>query len=436
MKGKIIKLKNGGVLVYQRSRLNNSSAVEVGFSVGAECDKKKGTAHFLEHTLFKKTKNRTNAEVERDRNKIVFLNASTSADCLYVRFFRTNKLIKKSLEFAYDVLMNSVLDDEFVESEKGVIKEELKMCLDEENQDIYLKNFKQSVGGSIVASDVVGSKEENVESIQFEDLKEFKDKYFVGNNFICSVVSSLPCLKIKRLINSIFVARIPKKDNYQKPSSYFERIKVDGKTSLNIVNQAKEKVSVLMSFKMNVSEEDIYAKNYNYTFLARYLSGSQGNLFLKLRNEGLIYRIAVDFSNFKDTSLFNIEFETSKEKIKQTIDVIKDEIKNVCENFVSEDLICEYRQNLEYYADEKMPTKMTSKCHANIVDYLRLGKLFRLTKRQKKMLRKGVCPEGVKTVAGAIFNKNTEMYVTILGNVSKNDVPTLEYFKENFLIVE
>ena len=34
MKGKIIKLKNGGVLVYQRSRLNNSSAVEVGFSVG------------------------------------------------------------------------------------------------------------------------------------------------------------------------------------------------------------------------------------------------------------------------------------------------------------------------------------------------------------------------------------------------------------------
>ena len=87
MKEKIVKLKNGGTLIYSHSKLNNCSAVEVGFSVGAFQERKMGTAHFLEHTLFKKTKNRTNSELEADRTKVAFLNASTSMDFLIVKFF-------------------------------------------------------------------------------------------------------------------------------------------------------------------------------------------------------------------------------------------------------------------------------------------------------------------------------------------------------------
>ena len=52
------------------------------------------------------------------------------------------------------------------------------------------------------------------------------------------------------------------------------------------------------------------------------------------------------------------------------------------------------------------------------------------------MLRKGVTPEAVNKVANIIFNKNTKMFVTVLGNVTKSYVPSMEYFKENFLISE
>ena len=57
MKQKIIKLKNGGILIYEKSSLNNATAVEVGFKIGSFNEKVKGCAHFLEHMLFKKTKN-------------------------------------------------------------------------------------------------------------------------------------------------------------------------------------------------------------------------------------------------------------------------------------------------------------------------------------------------------------------------------------------
>ena len=119
MKSKIIKLNSGGVLLYSKSKLCNSTAALIGFRVGAFNEKKMGTAHLLEHTLFKKTKNRTNAEVEADRSKISFLNASTSMDYILLKFFRTNKMLDKTLEFSSDVLLNSVIDDEFFDTEKG-----------------------------------------------------------------------------------------------------------------------------------------------------------------------------------------------------------------------------------------------------------------------------------------------------------------------------
>lgn len=436
MKEKIVKLKNGGTFIYSKTNMNNCSALEIGFMVGAMADKKPGTAHFLEHTLFKKTKNRSNSDVETDRNRIVFLNASTSMDYLIVKFFRTNKLIDKSMDFAHDVLMNSVLDDEYVESEKGVIKEEINMCLDGESRDVYVMNMKQSMSHSKFASDIVGKTENNVSSIKFKDLESFKNNHFVGNNFIVSMVTSLPYFKAKKLIDKHFTSKIKFKSDYQKPVTYYDTNVIDKDSSLKIIKNNQEKISVLLNFKIDANEIDIFTKNYNYSFLTRYLSGSQGELFLKLRNRGLIYRLDSDISSFKNESLFNIVFETSKEKLKDIIEVISEEVKKVVNEKLPVEVTEAYKKNLEYFADEKMPVRPTNKCHLNLMDYLSFGKLFKLKKKQKKMLRKGVTPEAVQKVANVIFNKHTKMFVTVLGNITKKYVPTMDYFKENFLISE
>ena len=436
MKEKIVKLKNGGTFIYSKTKLNNCSAVEVGFSVGGMADKKPGTAHFLEHTLFKKTKNRSNADVEADRNRIVFLNASTSMDYLIVKFYRTNKLIDKSMDFARDVLLNSVLDDEYVESEKGVIKEELNMCLDSESRDVYVMNMKQALSNSKFASDIVGRTENNVSSIKFKDIENFKKEHFVGNNFVVSMVTSLPFFKAKKLVNKHFVQNIPYKQDYKKPVSYYDTNVIDKDSSLKIIKNEQEKISVLLNFKIDANEIDIFTKDYNYSFLTRYLSGSQGSLFLKLRNKGLIYRLDSDISSFKNESLFNIVFETSKEKIKDIIEIVSEEIKKVVSEELSKEITDAYKKNLEYFADEKMPIRPSGKCHMNLMDYLSFGKLFKLKNKQKKQLRNGVTPEAVKNVANIIFNKKTKMFVTVLGNVTKKYVPDMDYFKENFLISE
>lgn len=436
MKEKIVKLKNGGTLIYNHSKLNNCSAVEVGFSIGAFQERKMGTAHFLEHTLFKKTKNRTNSELEADRTKIAFLNASTSMDFLLVKFFRTNKLIDETMEFAADVLLNSVIDDEYVESEKGVILEELSMCKDNESRDIYVKNFKQAQSNAKFASDIVGKSEENIKHIKFLDIKRFKEKHFVGNNFVVSMVTSLSLGKSKKLINEYFVKNISFDPNYVKGKSYYDVASIDKPTSLKIYKNNQEKITVLLSFKINVNEIYIFGKNFNYSFLAKYLSGAQGELFARLRNKGLIYRLDADFSCFKDDSLFNIVFETSKEKVKEIVDVISREVASILENGIDEKYIESFKNNFEYYSDEKMPIKMSTTCHVNLMDYLSFGRLFKLTDKQKRKLSREVSSDGVKQIAKTIFNKNNKMFVTVLGNITKSYVPKLEEFENKFLLGE
>lgn len=439
MKEKIIPLSNGGVLIYGKTSLCNATAVEAGFHVGTFVEKKKGSAHLLEHTLFKKTKNRSNADVESDRSRLAHLNASTGMDFLAVKFYRTNKLLKKSLEFAYDILMNSAIDDEFFETEKGVVKQELVMCKDGEVRDVYVKNFKQALSKIKFASDIVGETSSNIDKIKFSDLLEFKDKYFVGNNFVCSVVSSLSARKIKKLVEETFASGIPQRSQDNKMSevkaeTHYKLNNVDKKSSLKIYDLEQEKVNVLVSFKVNAGEKEIFAENYNYSFLARYLSGSQGGLFLKLRNRGLIYKLDVDLASFSKNSLFDISFETSKDKITEIVDIISDDIKKIVNGSISDEHIEDYKNNLAYRDDERMPMGNQSRCHTNFTDYLSFGEIVSLDKKKRKQLREGVSKDKVTECAREIFNKDNDMFVSVLGKVEKADVPTLSKFKEKFLV--
>lgn len=433
MKDKIIKLNNGGTLIYCHSKLNNASAVEVGFSVGAVAEKKPGTAHFLEHTLFKKTKNRTNKQVEADRIKIAYLNASTSMDFLVVKFFRSNKIINDAMKFASDVLLNSVIDDEFLSTEKGVIEEELTMCLDRESRDIVVKNFNQAISNFHDSSDIVGKTVSNINKIKFSDLQNFKNKHFVGNNFVCSVTSSLPLFKIKKLVNEHFVKFIPYSEDYFKPESYYKTAKIDKESSVKIYKTAQEKISMIISFRVVGNELVLFGKNFNYSFLAKYFSGAYGELFSNLRNKGLIYRFDAEFSCFYEDSLFCLCFETSSEKIKDIVDEIGEVINGILEEGIKQEYIDSYKKNFDYFADEKMPQKMSTDARLNLMDYLSFGKIFKLTDRQKKKFKNEVCSDGVSKIAKEIFNKDNKIFISVLGNVNKKDVPSLHYFKEKLL---
>ena len=128
-----ITLPNGARLLTEEVPGARSAAL--GFFVGVgsrhEAPRENGAAHFIEHMLFKGTQRRSTAQLARDMDAIGGqVNAYTTKEhtCFYARSL--DKHLDISLDILSDMLFHSRFAQEDVETERGVVLEEIGMYED------------------------------------------------------------------------------------------------------------------------------------------------------------------------------------------------------------------------------------------------------------------------------------------------------------------
>ena len=130
---KIRTLDNGIRTIMQRVPYLNSITLGIIIESGSFYEDKNnnGVSHFIEHMLFKGTKNRSARQIAEAIDDIGGqINAFTSKEhtCYYA------KVLSEHLPIAVDVLSdmlnNSTFDENEIEKEKGVIIEEINMYQD------------------------------------------------------------------------------------------------------------------------------------------------------------------------------------------------------------------------------------------------------------------------------------------------------------------
>ena len=113
---------------------SDSLTILVMCSIGSryENDMQAGVSHFVEHMLFKSTKNRVDSkQIAMDIEMIGGLtNAFTSYDYTGYYIKVPAKVYEKAAEILGDIMNNSVFKQTDFEKEKGVILEEIKMYND------------------------------------------------------------------------------------------------------------------------------------------------------------------------------------------------------------------------------------------------------------------------------------------------------------------
>jgi len=121
---KLKKLDNGITLITEK--LPDISTFSMGFFVktGAMNETKKecGISHFIEHLMFKGTKNRTAKEISEFVDfEGGILNAFTSREmtCYYIKLLSSK--IDIAIDVLTDMLLNSNFDEESIEKERNVI---------------------------------------------------------------------------------------------------------------------------------------------------------------------------------------------------------------------------------------------------------------------------------------------------------------------------
>lgn len=132
-------LPNGLRVATESNLAARTATVGVWIDAGSrfETDETNGTAHFLEHMIFKGTAQRTARDLEEEiENMGGHLNAYTSREQTTYYAKVMDKDVPKALDILSDILQNSKFDENRINRERDVILREMEEVI--ENFDLVL----------------------------------------------------------------------------------------------------------------------------------------------------------------------------------------------------------------------------------------------------------------------------------------------------------
>ena len=139
-------LDNGLTVITETMPAVRSVSVGLWLRTGSrlESEAENGITHFLEHMVFKGTRNRTAEEIARSADSIGgHLDAFTAKECTSFSIKVLDEHLPRAFEVLADLVKNPLLRDEHVVKESQVIQEEIKMVEDTPD-DLVHEIFTQS----------------------------------------------------------------------------------------------------------------------------------------------------------------------------------------------------------------------------------------------------------------------------------------------------
>ncbi|NRY63397.1 M16 family metallopeptidase [Clostridium beijerinckii] len=301
------------------------ASINIGVKVGAlyENMKEKGISHFIEHTLFKGTINRTGEELNDELEALGGeYNAYTDYDVTVYTISCLIEEFKKATELLADMIVNPTFDKNEIEKERGVILSEIRMSKDD-IEDFSFKNVnKLAFNKSALKYEVTGL-EENVSGFTRKKLMSFYKRYYTPKNSLITMVSPLEHDEAINLVKNYF-----SQWEGQKPEP------------INIVIEKNKEITGI-SYKKDIEQSTIV---YLYTFndleksnelplrILNHRLGESSNslLFREIReNRGLAYDIYTHLEITNNIKTLYIYTAVSEENIDEAKAAIEETIKSV-----------------------------------------------------------------------------------------------------------
>ena len=327
----IKKLNCGTTVIMEKSERVQSAALGIWVRAGAsdEWDEVSGVSHFIEHMMFKGTKNRTAKQIAEDVDKIggVF-NAFTGkeATCYYIKTLSSN--ICRGAEILLDMLTGSKFDQEEMDRERQVICEEIKMVKDTPDDDVYDTISELVAGGNPLGRSILGTPE-SLAGIDRSRLVDYRDQMYARDSIVVAVAGNFD----EEAIEAIFEDRLtslrdkkPKKEIQLKPYQQ----------SFNVKVRDIEQTHICLATPGIALDDPRY---YAFVLLNSIFGGSMSSrLFQNIREQkGLAYSVCSMnlFSSY--WGFFSIYAGVSPEKAEEALDAIHYELDTLRESGVTEE---------------------------------------------------------------------------------------------------
>src|SRR5688572_8923739 len=177
-------LDSGATVVTERMTEVRSVSVGFWFDVGSrdEPEQLAGTSHFLEHLLFKGTPTRSAKEIANAFDYVGGdVNAFTGKEytCYYSRVLDEN--LPMALDVLSDMILNSLIDPDELESERKVILEEIAMHEDAPDELVHDLFYRSMFADHPLGRPVLGFNETVGKVSRDQVVDYWQDRYAPPN---------------------------------------------------------------------------------------------------------------------------------------------------------------------------------------------------------------------------------------------------------------
>ena len=393
---------NGLTLITEQVEGFESVSLGIWIKTGSrnEESNEAGISHFLEHMLFKGTKERTTLEIAQQLDQLGgHYNAFTDRELTCYHLYLLSQDIEIGVEILCDMILNSKFDKKEINQEKKVIIQELSMVEDDPEEFSYDLFYELVFSNYGLGTSILGTKE-TIKNMNQKQILKYYNKYYCPKNLIISAVGCLDHNKLKKQISDIFDFD-SKKNNILPPRSIKSNpIKCSPDNKIWWVERDTEQVQLIWGVQGPKYSENCFAS----FLLNLYLGvGMSSSLFQEIREkEGLVYTVYSDITQFTDSGIFSIYAATSTKDVLRCLELIEKCVKMIQTNLIDE-------KDLSFLKDKLKRSMMLSsedlesRMERLAKNYIFLGKKYITMKEQCEKIDR-ISSEDIRKVANQIIN--------------------------------
>lgn len=335
-------LPNGVRVITERMPHVRSVSVGVWIGTGSreEDAHETGISHFIEHMVFKGTKNRSAEEIARSVDSIGGgLDAFTSKELVSYNVKVLDEHLPAAFDVVADLVRNPLFQEEDIEKEKGVILEELKMEVDNPEyliHEIFSSHFWK---GHPLGRPILGTKQ-TIRTFDRDKIERYYRQFYTPSNILITAAGSLDHRRLVRLAGQHFSdlkpRKTPKVEEVPQPHA---PLVFRNKSSLEQVHVYLGMPSIPMS----------HESRFAWYILNAILGGGMSSrLFQNIREkQGLAYTVYSELSMYRDAGCMLIYAGTSLKTAGKVVESIVRELRELADHKVTEEELRRAKDHLK-----------------------------------------------------------------------------------------
>jgi len=335
-------LPNGIRVVTEKMPHVRSVSVGIWICAGSreETQQDTGISHFIEHMVFKGTKNRSAEQIARSVDSIGGgLDAFTSKELVSYNVKVLDEHLPEAFDVVADLVRNPLFHEEDIEKEKGVILEELKMEVDNPEyliHEIFSSHFWK---GHPIGRPILGTKQ-TIRSFDRAKVEQYYRQFYGPSNILVTAAGNLSHKRLVHLAEQHFadMKKRPTSRTEEKPQPHAPLV-FRNKSSLEQVHVYVGVPSVPMPHESRFA---------CYILNAILGGGMSSRLFQNIREkQGLAYTVYSELTMYRDAGCMLIYAGTSLRSAGKVVESVVHELRELVDHAVTDEELRRAKDHLK-----------------------------------------------------------------------------------------